>query len=135
MVLPQRATVDDGFRVIPVELSATASRYQRTREIEKEHLALMARHNLLAEWSDEVTATVLTAREHIHEARDARDHFRVGLREFVLAHRAAKEPLSAVLRHTRSMVQLLEATGAVTPDGGWLEAEVLEWAIEFYENE
>ena len=39
-----------------------------------------------------------------------------------------------VLRHTRTMLQLLENAGALKEDGGWLEAEVLEWAIEEYEN-
>jgi hypothetical protein len=38
-----------------------------------------------------------------------------------------------VLRHTRQMVQLLETSGALRNDGGWLEAEVLEWAIEEFE--
>ena len=32
------------------------------------------------------------------------------------------------------MLQLLETQGALRGDGGWLEAEVLEWAIEEYEN-
>jgi hypothetical protein len=135
MVHPQRATADDGFRLVPAELSTAATRYQRSREIEKEHLARMARHNLLEEWSDEVTATVLAARERIQDARVARDEFRLRIQEFVFAHRGANEPLSAVLRHTRSMLQLLETTGVVASDGGWFEAEVLEWAIEFYEGE
>jgi len=133
MVLPQRAAADESFSLVPAELSSAASRYQRTREIEKEHLALMARHNLLSEWTDEITATVLAARERIHDARDARDRFRRQIREFVVAHRGANEPLQSVLRHTRAMMQVLETTGAVSADGGWFEAEILEWAIEFYE--
>jgi hypothetical protein len=32
------------------------------------------------------------------------------------------------------MLQLLESTGAVRGDGGWFEAEVLEWAIEEFES-
>ncbi len=135
MVHPQRATADDAYRYVSAELRQAASRYQQAREIEKEHLALMARHNLLVEWTDDVTAIVLAARERIHDARATRGEFRIRIREFVVAHRNENEPLSAVLRSARSMVQGLESTGAVAPDGGWFEAEVLEWAIEFYENE
>jgi hypothetical protein len=29
---------------------------------------------------------------------------------------------------------MLETQGALRRDGGWLEVEVLEWAIEDYEN-
>jgi hypothetical protein len=133
MVLPQRATAEGNFSIVPPAVSSAAQRYQRFREIEKEHLALMARHNLLDDWSEEVTATVLAARGRIHEAREAREQFRQQVREFVLALRTVRESLPAVLRHTRSMIQLLETTGAITADGGWLEAEVLEWAIEEYE--
>ena len=70
----------------------------------------------------------------IFEAREARDEFRAQVREFVHALRATHEPLPAVLRYTRAMVQLLERSGALENDGGWLEAEVLEWAIEEFEN-
>jgi hypothetical protein len=42
--------------------------------------------------------------------------------------------LSGVLRHARSLLQMLEASGAIQSDGGWLEADVLEWAIEDYES-
>jgi hypothetical protein len=56
------------------------------------------------------------------------------VREFVVALRAAHEPLSSVLRQTRTMVQLLESAGAIQSDDGWLEADVLEWAIEDYES-
>jgi hypothetical protein len=134
MVLPQRATAEDHFAVVPSILSAAASRYQRLRAIEKEHLALMARHNLLDEWSDDVTAVVLAARECIHEARDAREVFRAQVRTFVVTLRDSGEPITAALRHVRSMIQLLERGGALTNDDGWLEAEVLEWAIEEYEE-
>ena len=135
MVHPQRALADDAYRPVAVELSKAATRYQQAREIEKRHLALMARHDLLVEWSDEVTAIVLEARERIHDARATRGEFRMRIRDFVLARRDENEPLSAVLRQTRSIIQRLESTGAVAPDGGWFEAEILEWAIEFYENE
>jgi hypothetical protein len=132
MVLPQRATADDVFCLVPPVVAAAATRYQRFREIEKEHLALMARHDLLAEWSADVRLTVLTARDKIQQARAAREEFRVQVREFVLALRGECESLPAVLRFTRSMLQLLESSGAIANDGGWLEAEVLEWAIEEY---
>jgi hypothetical protein len=133
MVLPQRAPVAE-FSVVPPVISIAAERYQRFKQIEKDHLALMARHNLLDEWSDDVRATVLEARERIKEARAAREDFRQQVREFVHALRAAGDSLPSTLRHTRSMLQLLERSGAVAPDGGWLEAEVLEWAIEEYES-
>jgi hypothetical protein len=29
---------------------------------------------------------------------------------------------------------MLEQSGAIQSDGGWLEADVLEWAIEDYES-
>lgn len=133
MVHAQRATAEEGFRLIPPVLADAASRYQRAREVEREQLALMARHNLLEAWSDDVTATVLKARERIHDARAAREHFRAQIRELVHSLRAARDPLAAVLRHTRSTIQLLESSGAIVHDGGWLEAEILEWAIEDYD--
>src|SRR5262249_54949461 len=60
--------------------------------------------------------------------------FRHYIREFVVAQRLARDPLSAGLGRTRALVQRLQDTGAVRGDGGWLEVEVLEWAIEDYEN-
>ena len=134
MVLPQRAPAEEQFSVVPSVLAASATRYQRLREIEKEHLALMARHNLLDDWSEEVTGIVLTAREHIQRAREARDAFRGHVGTFVVTLRDAGEPLTAALRHVRSMMVLLERCGALPSDDGWLEAEVLEWAIEDYES-
>jgi|SRR3954466_13581674 hypothetical protein len=134
MVLPQRAASDDDFGLVPREVAEAAQRYQHLKEVEKRHLALMSRHNLLADWTAEVRATVLEARERIREARTAREAFRTQVREFVVILREAREPLSAVLRHTRSMLEMLERCGAIQSDGGWLEAEVLEWAIEEYEN-
>jgi hypothetical protein len=132
MVLPQRARSDD-YSLVPREVAQAAQQYQRLKEIEQQHLALMARHNLLDDWTTEVRDTVLQARERIREARAARETFRAQVREFVVTLRSAREPLPAVLRHTRSMLELLEHSGAIQADGGWLEAEVLEWAIEEYE--
>lgn len=135
MVLPQRAAdnSNNDYGLVPREITDAAQRYQQFKEIEKEHLALMARHNLLSDWSAEVRETVTEARTRIREARAAREVFRAHVREFVLTLRAAREPLSSVLRRTRSMLELLERAGAIQCDGGWLEAEVLEWAIEEYE--
>src|SRR5215217_4133799 len=65
-------------------VAPAATRYQRLKEIERLHLALMARHDLVREWSPEVREVVLDAREHICEARAARDEFRRQVREFVL---------------------------------------------------
>ena len=135
MVPQQTATArSDEFQLVPPDIVNAAAHYQRLHEIEAEHLALMARHNLLEEWTPEVRATVLEARERIQEARAARADFRAQVREFVLALRSTRDALPAVLRHTRVMVQLLESSGAVRADGGWFEAEVLEWAIEEYES-
>lgn len=94
----------------------------------------MARHNLLADWTPEIRETVLEARKHIQEADVARDKFRALVREIVTALRAERMSLSGVLRHTRSLLQLLESSGAIHGDDGWLEADVLEWAIEDYES-
>ena len=60
--------------------------------------------------------------------------FRHYIHAFVIAQHLARDPLSAVLRRTRALLQRLQDTGAVRGDGGWLEVEVLEWAIEDYEN-
>jgi predicted RNA-binding Zn ribbon-like protein len=115
-------------------VAAAATRYQRFREIEQHHLERMARFNLLADWTTETRSVVLDARERIREARAAREDFRRLVREFVLALRSASEPLPVVLRQTRAMLQLLETSGALRSDDGWLEAEVLEWAIEEFET-
>jgi len=136
MAVPQQRAIADvaEFSLVPPMVAAVATRYQRFREIEQHHLERMASHNLLADWTTEVRAVVLDARERIKEARVAREEFRRQVREFVLALRSAHEPLPVVLRHTRAMLQLLERSGALRNDGGWLEAEVLEWAIEEFEN-
>jgi hypothetical protein len=128
------ARVNDLAFVVPPDIAAAATRYQAFREIEAEHLALMSTFDLSREWSAEIRQIVFNAGDHIRHARDARLHFRAQVRDFVLALRRAREPLSAVLRQTRSMLQLLETSGALRGDGGWLEVEVLEWAIEEYEN-
>jgi hypothetical protein len=119
---------------IPHEIATAATRYQLFRELESEHLAVMARQNLLVDWTPEVRATVLAAREYVKDAREARIRFRDHVRSFVLEFRSAREPLPQVLRHTRSMLQGLERIGAIRDDDGWFEAEVLEWAIEEFEN-
>jgi hypothetical protein len=134
MVLHQRATADAWYSVITPVLTDAARHYQRYREVEKAHLAAMARHNLLEEWSPEIRATVLKAREQILAARSAREQFRRQVRDFVLTLRSGGESLPAVLRHTRSMLQLLERGGSIAAGDGWLEAEVLEWVIEEYES-
>jgi hypothetical protein len=128
------ATSVSDYRLAPQEVAAAATRYQAFREIEAEHLALMARYNLALEWTPEIRQVVFNAGDHIRHARDARVAFRRQVREFVVALRRAREPLSAVLQRTRSLLQMLESQGALHGDGGWLEAEVLEWAIEEYEN-
>ena len=136
MTVPhQRAIADVAeHSLVAAPVAAAATRYQRFREIEQLHLERMARHNLLADWTAEVRAIVLDARERIREARVAREEFRRQVRDVVLAMRAAREPLPAVLRYTRRLIQMLETSGALRQDGGWLEAEVLEWAIEEFET-
>jgi hypothetical protein len=135
MGVQQPATVrlsDCSF--VPPTVAAAATRYQAFRVIEAEHLARMSRHDLSKEWTPEIRQVVFNAGDHVRHARDARQRFRAEVREFVVTRREAHEPLSAVLRHTRTLIQLLENSGALKEDGGWLEAEVLEWAIEEYEN-
>jgi hypothetical protein len=136
MTVPHQRTIADvaEYSLVSPTVAAAATRYQRFREIEQLHLERMARHNLLVDWTAEVRAIVLDARERIREARVAREEFRRLVREFVLALRTAGEPLPSALRQTRQMVQLLETSGALRSDGGWLEAEVLEWAIEEFET-
>lgn len=130
----QWTTQADSYVSAPASWADAASRYQRLREVEAQQLALMAQHNLLEEWTAEVRATVLAARVQVRAARQARAAFREHVRRFVESRRATKEPLSAVLRQTQHLLQALQTTGALHDDGGWLEAEVLEWAIEDYET-
>ena len=135
MGLQQQATarVAD-YSIIAGELAAAATRYQTFREIEAEHLARMSKFDLSREWTAEVRQIVFNAGDHVRHARDARLRFRAHIRDFVIGLRLSREPLSAVLRQTRSILQSLESSGALRGDGGWLEVEVLEWAIEDYEN-
>lgn len=135
-MVPQEGTVadPDALSAVPPAVAEAALRYQRFREVEKEHLDRMGRYNLLDDWTEEVRATVIEARERIREVRAARELFRQKICEFVNRLRATGEPLSMVLRQTRSLLRVLELAGAIVGDYGWLEAEVLEWAIEEYEN-
>jgi hypothetical protein len=94
----------------------------------------MARHNLLADWTPEIRDVVLEARKHIHESNAAREQFRALVRQIVCNLRDERMSLSGVLRHARALLQMLEAGGAIQRDDGWLEADVLEWAIEDYES-
>ena|SRR5215831_7468651 len=126
-------SISDNSLAAP-EVAVAATRYQSFRDIEREHLALMAKYNLALEWTPEVRQVVFNAGDPVRHARDARIAFRYHVREFVLSLRHAHEPLSIVLQRTRSLLELLETQGAVRSDSGWLEAEVLEWAIEEYEN-
>jgi hypothetical protein len=135
MGLQQRAnSAASALPALPPGVADAASRYQKLREVEKGHLELMARHNLLADWTPEIRETILEARKHIHETNAARENFRALVREIVRTLRAERMSLSGVLRHTRALLQMLETSGAIRGDDGWVEADVLEWAIEDYES-
>ena len=67
-------------------------------------------------------------------ASETRAAFRQQIRTFVHRLRAEREPLPTILRQTRAVVHLLQSAGVIRDDGGWLEAEVLEWAIEDYQT-
>jgi hypothetical protein len=118
--------------IAPHDFAIAAKRYQLYRELESEQLAIMARQNLLTEWSAETRATVLAAREFVRDTREARTCLREAVRDFVGGFRNSQEPLKGVLHQTRAMVQTLERAGAIHDDNGWFEAEILEWAIEEY---
>ncbi len=135
MISQQQATAHSYTAATVSHAFATAAtRYQLFRELEAEQLAVMARENLLEEWSAQTRATVLAAREYVKDAREARTRFRQEVREVVLAFRERRQALPQVLRNTREMLQSLERTGSIRSDDGWFEAEVLEWAIEEYES-
>jgi hypothetical protein len=134
MVLPQRVTAEESFPFVPPVLATAAAEYQRACAAESAQLALMAQHNLDEEWSDAVRSTVLTARERIYEVQQARARFREQLREFVLALRVAGESAAAAIGHTRSMIRVLESSGAVTADDARFETDVLAWAAQDYES-
>ena len=70
---------------------------------------------------------------HVRAAYEARAAFRRELSEFVRELRTERAPLPFALRHTRAMLQRLQTSGAIEDDGGWMEAEVLEWVIQLYE--
>ena len=114
-------------------MANAAARYQHHREIEALQLAVMASHRLDVEWTPETRTAVLEARVHVRAARETRAAFREQIRTFVRARRTEHDPLPAILRQARGMVQLLQSSGVIQDDGGWLEAEVLEWAIEEFE--
>jgi hypothetical protein len=134
VVFQQQAVARDLSAGVSLEIQNAATNYQRACALEKEQLAVMARHNLLADWTDEVRLSVLEARQTIKSAQAARIAFRGLVRGYVTQLRGTREPLSAVLRRVRAIVQQLEYVGAITADDGWLEADVVEWAIEDYEN-
>ena len=130
-----RLTSGDGIGdIASPDVACAASQYQHERAVEAKHLAVMASHNLVVEWSAETHAAVLEARVHVRAAREARIAFRRQVAAFVRALRIDAVPLPIVLRRTRAMLQSLQSSGALEDDGGWLEAEVLEWAIEDYQS-
>jgi hypothetical protein len=143
-VVRQERRIDVGFQHqavardlspgISLEIQSAATKYQQACALEKAQLALMAQLNLLADWTEEVRLSVLEARQCIRDAQMARAAFRGAVRGYVTQLRGTREPLSAVLRRVRAVVQQLEYAGAITADDGWLEADVVEWAIEDYEN-
>src|ERR1700712_1927543 len=98
----QVAARTDALSCVPMDFANAAVRYQAFREVEAEHLGLMARHNLLEDWTPEVRATVLAARHHIIEAGEARARLRSFVHDYVAPLRAAKQPLPLVLRTVRS---------------------------------
>jgi hypothetical protein len=130
MVLPQRVTAEESFPFVPSALAAAAAAYQSARAMESEQHALMAQQSHDDEWSDEVRAMVLVARDRICVARQSRTELRERLREFVIALRDAGESPSSAIDHTRSMIHLLESTNVITSDDGRLKVEVLAWAAE-----
>jgi len=132
--LQHQAVARDVGVGISAEIQTAATTYQRACVVEKEQLAVMARHNLLSDWTDEARVAVFAARQGIREAQTARTAFRGVLRTYVAQLRGTREPLSAVVRRVRAIVQQLEMTGAIAADDGWLEADVVEWTIEDYEN-
>jgi hypothetical protein len=129
-----QAVARDASTGISPEIQSAATTYQRACAVEKKQLALMAQHNLLVDWTDDVRNSVLEARQCIRDAHAARAAFRRALRGYVVQLRGTREPLSAVLRRVRTVVQQLEFIGAIIADDGWLEADVVEWTIEDYEN-
>jgi hypothetical protein len=133
MALPHQAAVAANDLYLPTtDVALAAAEYGRFREIEREQLAVMARYNLLEEWSEDARAAVVEARERIRQTCAARGLFRRHVCDSVVELRNAREPLPGVLRHLRRMIEFFEVSGIIEQDGGWLEAEVLEWAMEEY---
>ena len=130
MVLPQRLTAEESFPFVPPVLAAAAAAYQLARVAENAQLALMGQQDLDDEWSDDVRAVVLRARERIEETQQSRAELRRRVREFVTGLREGGDSPSSVIDHSRSMIRLLESTGVITSDDGRLEAEVVAWAAE-----
>ena len=112
MVLPQRVTAEESFQLVPPVLAAAAAAYRRALIAESAQLALMGQQSLNEDWTDDVRATVLLARQRIVETEQARVQLRDRVREFVVTLRDAGESASAVVRHTRSMIRVLESNGA-----------------------
>jgi hypothetical protein len=129
----QQSVQPEAFTAVAPDVANAAARYQHHREIEALQLAVMASHRLDVEWTPETRTAVLEARVHVRAARETRAAFREQIRTFVRARRTEHDPLPAILRQARGMVQLLQSSGVIQDDGGWLEAEVLEWAIEEFE--
>jgi hypothetical protein len=118
------------YEPVAPDLARAASRYQHQREREAEHLTRMANLDLANPWSGEMREFVLATRTEVNDARETRARFRAHVREFVMAARAEGIELSAVLKRVRLLLQRLESSGAISDDGGWFEAEVLEWSVE-----
>jgi len=133
MVLPQRVTAEESFQLVPPVLATAVAVYRRVRVAERAQLALMGQQSLDEEWTEGVRATVLLARQRIVETEQARAQLRDRVRDFVVALRDAGESASAVVRHTRSVIRVLESNGAVEPDDDQLGTELLVWATEAYE--
>src|SRR5262249_37249520 len=98
----QLAARTDGHSYVPMDFANAATRYQAFREVEAEHLALMARHNLSEDWTSDVRDVVLAARHHVREAAHARQRFRALVREIAVTARRSCETLPALLRRMRS---------------------------------
>jgi len=134
MALHRHTTATRDFTTALPDVAAAAIRYQVLHAIEAEHLAAMAKLNLAVDWTAEVRHTVFNAGDHVRAARGARGRLRELVRGFVIERRLASDPLSRVLRETRALLQLLESSGSLRRDGGWLQAEVLMWVVDEYEN-
>jgi hypothetical protein len=132
MISERQAAAHVPTHSVSHDFATAATRYQVYRELESDQLAIMARENLLTEWSAETRATVLAAREFVRDTREARTALREQVRAYVFRFRNTREPLKSVLQQTREVVRGLERSGAIHDDNGWFEAEILEWAIEEY---